>query len=124
MAIALSGPHGLFVFNNAEWSMLLELAMEHGFVPEGEIERVRFLKKEWSVEEIKQMANALKHALPSIPDENTFPTLVRPMSESELGDTRPQDFFSGMEKGKLNAFVTFCLKGEFEVEYLEKVKFQ
>jgi len=63
MPLALSGPHGLFVFNKVDWSMLLELAMRHGFVPRKEIEAVRFAKKEWSVEEIKHMANALRDAL-------------------------------------------------------------
>ena len=120
MPLALSGPHGLFVFNNAEWSMLVELAMENPFTLREGIERVRFTKKEWSVEEIKQMVEALKFVIPSIPDNNTYPTLIRPVSELELGDTMPKDFFSGKEKGKLDAFVTFCLKGEFKVEVLEK----
>ena len=121
MSLFLSSPNGGFVFNNAEWSMLLELAMEHGFTPKKEIESVRFAKKEWSVEEIKQIVEILRFVVPSIPDDNTYPTLIRPVSEPELGDTRPQDFFSGMEKGKLDAFVTFCRKGEFEVERLERV---
>ena len=63
MPLTLSGPHGLFVFNNAEWSMLLGLAMENPFTPREGIESVRFTKKEWSVEEIKHMANALRDAL-------------------------------------------------------------
>jgi len=121
MSLSLSGPHGLLVFNKAEWSMLIELAMEHGFTPKEKIESVRFAKREWSVEEIKKMANAIRHAILSIPDDNTYPTLVRPVSEEELGKTRPRDFFSGMEKGKLDAFITFCLAGEFDVEYLEKI---
>ena len=100
--------------------MLIELAMEHGFTPKEKIESVRFANREWSVEEIKQMTDALRYAIPSIPDEDTFPTLIRPASEAELGDTRPQDFFSGMEKGKVVAFISFCLKGEFEAEYLRK----
>ena len=121
MSLFLSSPNGGFVFNNAEWRMLLELSMEHGFTPREEIESIRFAKKEWSVEEIKQMAESLRFVLPSIPDDNTYPTLIRPVSESELGDARPQDFFSGREKGKLDALVTFCRKGEFEVECLERV---
>jgi len=94
MSLTLSGPHGLFVFNNAELSMLLELAVEHGFIPKEKMESVRFTKKDWSVEEIKKMAEALKFVIPSLPDDNTYPTLDRPVSELELGDSRPQDFFS------------------------------
>jgi len=71
MPIALSGPHGLFVFNN----------MEHGFTPKEGIESVRFVKKEWSVEQIKQIVKAIKFVISSIPDDNTYPTLTRPASE-------------------------------------------
>jgi len=50
-----------------------------------------------------------------------FWAFILPVNQKRQGKTRPRDFFCGMEKGKLDSFIPFCLKGEFEVEYLENI---
>jgi len=50
-----------------------------------------------------------------------FWAFILPVNQKRQGKTKPRDFFSRMEKGKLDAFITFCLRGEYKVEYLEKI---
>jgi hypothetical protein len=144
MEMDLSGSGGDFHFNIFAWEQVLKLAQMYGWEPAGteapqRIEDEDAVDREenaweggyWtndgqrvSAEDAQNLAEALKKALPDIPDHDALenkskeimtqdgPIRVIPIN----ADVNPLESFSG-RKGKryLRKFITFCRAGGFVI---------
>jgi hypothetical protein len=134
MGYALAGVKSSFYWRNIEWTTVLDLAVSHGWKPEGTLPPSLPDLREWdgnydgngsqsvTDSDAKAMAEALERAFPYILESSGGgrtdpPTLGRGRMRAWILMLDLSDPLAGMAgaQPKMQAFIGFCREGSFTI---------
>jgi hypothetical protein len=142
MSTDLVGQHGSFHFTIHDWFYLLELAKLGGWEPAGTLpwhseDEDPCTCDQWdggyhtndeqrvTAADALALAAALERMLPYLPNEDVVAVSIRvipwlewlnpPLSELDVPNATPTQWFGGSHKADVEAFIRFCRQGEFTI---------
>jgi len=134
MGYDLKGDGGRFRWNVTSWPLLLELAQQYGWEPQGTTlhDDEGVIEDEWaggycsndgqqvSAADAAALADALERALPDIPNHDAMEHKTTPIPGMPGERGIPMDvkftafeLFSGENKAHLREFISYCHKAGF-----------